>query len=312
MVSDNDTRIYLMGTVHLTSGIANWQSTEFAEIWNEVDTVYLETDVATGNPQARMQALVPTYGLNPAGKTLASYFSEDEVRTLDEILTPINLSIAAMAPLRPWLANLQAGVSSLVSAGIDPAASIDRTIASMALEAEKKLRSFETLEEQIQLIAGANDQDVARYMLRTADQQWTHAAQYIEDLSMAWVQGDDQRIAEIVARDFDGYPDAAARLLYNRNDRWASELLSVLENESGVFFVAVGAGHLVGERSLQDYLESIGVEVRKGIGNERRFDIKKSVHHNCRCNNRRYRFSCSCIGWLGCAASGLCRPASIC
>jgi uncharacterized protein YbaP (TraB family) len=101
MVSDNDTRIYLMGTVHLTSGIANWQSTEFAEIWNEVDTVYLETDVATGNPQARMQALVPTYGLNPAGKTLASYFSEDEVRTLDEILTPINLSIAAMAPLRP-------------------------------------------------------------------------------------------------------------------------------------------------------------------------------------------------------------------
>jgi uncharacterized protein YbaP (TraB family) len=133
----------------------------------------------------------------------------------------------------------------------------------MALEAEKKLRSFETLEEQIQLIAGAIDQDVARYMLRTADQQWTHAAQYIEDLSMAWVQGDDQRIAEIVARDFDGYPDAAARLLYNRNDRWASELLSVLENESGVFFVAVGAGHLVGERSLQDYLESIGVEVRK-------------------------------------------------
>ncbi|MEM9057198.1 MAG: TraB/GumN family protein, partial [Pseudomonadota bacterium] len=261
VVAGADTTIYLMGTAHITSGIGDWQSAAFRDAWAAADAVYVETDVASGNPQQRMQALIPRYGLNTGGATLASFFSEDEVATLDRILAPLNLSIARLAPLRPWLANLQAGLTSMSAAGIDLTQSVDRTIAGMALADDKELRSFETLEAQIELIAAADDKAVARYLLRTADQQWTNAAQYIETLSTAWFTGDDEGIAAIMARDFDGYPDAAERLLYSRNDRWASELTGVMQEERGVFFVAVGVGHLVGDRSLQEQLEQRGFTV---------------------------------------------------
>ena len=55
-------------------------------------------------------------------------------------------------------------------------------------------------------------------------------------------------------------PAIAERLLYQRNRDWAKWVVKRLD-QPGTVFVAVGAGHLAGERSVQDYLAQAGTKV---------------------------------------------------
>ena len=59
---------------------------------------------------------------------------------------------------------------------------------------------------------------------------------------------DDQRLAEA--------------LLYNRNEKWAGWVDDRMDRP-GTVFIAVGAGHLAGERSVQDFLGERGFTVTR-------------------------------------------------
>jgi uncharacterized protein YbaP (TraB family) len=58
------------------------------------------------------------------------------------------------------------------------------------------------------------------------------------------------------------YPDVYKLLLVDRNRDWASQLKTKLAG-SGVSFVAVGAGHLVGPDSVQAQLAKLGVKAER-------------------------------------------------
>ena len=49
-------------------------------------------------------------------------------------------------------------------------------------------------------------------------------------------------------------------MLVRRNTNWADQIQTELEG-SGTVFIAVGAGHLAGDDSVQNILERRGVEV---------------------------------------------------
>ena len=47
-------------------------------------------------------------------------------------------------------------------------------------------------------------------------------------------------------------------LLRTRNANWARQITELMETESGTFFIAVGAAHLIGPESVQSILRSQG------------------------------------------------------
>jgi len=57
-------------------------------------------------------------------------------------------------------------------------------------------------------------------------------------------------------------PEVNRSLLTDRNRQWAGQIRTLLEGE-GTIFIAVGAAHLMGEGSVQDYLEAGGVAVEE-------------------------------------------------
>ena len=66
---------------------------------------------------------------------------------------------------------------------------------------------------------------------------------------------------------FDGLADAdkaavAEALLYSRNANWA-EWIDTRLDKPGSVFIAVGAGHLAGAKSVQDYLAQKGITVTR-------------------------------------------------
>ncbi len=84
----------------------------------------------------------------------------------------------------------------------------------------------------------------------------------MDDIVIAWYNGDVDRMAS--------YADAYARLdptfsntiLTERNASWAKQIADRLK-EPGVSFVAVGALHLAGAQSVLADLEKLGYHARR-------------------------------------------------
>ena len=83
----------------------------------------------------------------------------------------------------------------------------------------------------------------------------------MDEMVAEWLEGDADGLAEIMNRGLTD-PVVAAALLYQRNERWA-EWIDERMDEPGAVFIAVGAGHLAGEQSVQDYLRSRDIEVTR-------------------------------------------------
>ena len=74
-----------------------------------------------------------------------------------------------------------------------------------------------------------------------------------------WSVGDVAAVAELVNEPLEEEPVLADRLLHRRNANWAKWIDQRLD-KPGVVFMAVGAGHLGGSKSVQDALKAEGIE----------------------------------------------------
>ncbi|MBN9001550.1 MAG: TraB/GumN family protein [Rhizobiales bacterium] len=77
-----------------------------------------------------------------------------------------------------------------------------------------------------------------------------------------WGAGDPAALAETMNEGLAETPDVAKTLLWDRNARWAEHIEARMA-QPGTVFVAVGAGHLAGAKSVQDYLKERGLKVTR-------------------------------------------------
>ena len=92
----------------------------------------------------------------------------------------------------------------------------------------------------------------------------------------AWRAGDEAGLEQRLEDDFDGYPELAEELVYERNDRWAEQVAEMLEGDDDVL-VVVGAEHLVGDRGLPALLEKRGFKVAEELTGTRHVAFRGSV-----------------------------------
>ena len=70
------------------------------------------------------------------------------------------------------------------------------------------------------------------------------------------------QLAAMIKESAESDPVLADRLFYNRNANWAGWIDERLD-APGTVFMAVGAGHLAGEKSVQDYLAQRNITVTR-------------------------------------------------
>ncbi|WP_051882083.1 TraB/GumN family protein [Parvularcula oceani] len=261
-VGDEDTTVYLIGTVHLLNDGVDWKTDEFETAFAEADAVYLEADVLSPEVQAQMQQLIPELAMNPQGTTLSSYFTEEEQAEINEAIAPLGIQLAQLDPYRPWFAGVNLGVAGIMKAGGNPQAGLETIIAADAAEAGKEMRYFETAEEQLRLLASADDEKQADYIVADID-EFENIEGYFSELIGAWYDGDPEQVGEILNESFEAFPEFADLILYRRNENWADQLETLIEGEEGTYLVAVGAGHLADDNTVQDYLEERGYSAER-------------------------------------------------
>ena len=261
-VRDEDTIVYLMGTVHVMRGGVEWRTNNIRLILEQTDAIYLEADVFSRDAQRAMGLLVGRTAENEGDTKLSSFFDEYQKKHMDEILAGFDLKISELDSYRPWFATMQIGLAAVYSAGGDPGSGAEVVLVQDALENNRELRFLETATEQIALLASGNDKQDAAYMYDMIDTLVDTKA-YYSDLVGAWFQGDVERIDFLVNDALKDYPDLRTRLLVERNYNWGHQIDRLLTDEYGIYLIAVGAGHLSGDESVQAVLEGRGYEVTR-------------------------------------------------
>ena len=260
-VRDADSTMYLFGTVHVRPRGSDWGNDrvraaldESSEIWTEL-MMNAETDAQT-------QTLAMRLGRAEPGHPLSSWLTPEENAALNAVTTRLGLPQGALEGTKPWMAALTLTVLPLVQAGYDADSGVDRSVDAYGDAAGKTMRALETPEQQLTFFATLSP-EMQREMLQEAITESESIATMIGEMSSAWERGDDRALEHAVIDDTrTEYPELYQMLFVDRNNAWMTELTREMEG-SGVDFIAVGAGHIIGRDGLVAQFRARGYRVER-------------------------------------------------
>jgi uncharacterized protein YbaP (TraB family) len=170
-------------------------------------------------------------------------------------------TVQAMRGMKPFGAAMMLQFKDL-----PPTPSMDVTFATKARDAKKQLAFLEPAAHQIKLLEKWIDTRVLKHMIDDYDAN----KRMLEDALVAYMVGDDAALAAMaVPRDTlkeAGFSDAevdqmTSELIYERNAAWLGQLEGLLA--AGDAFVAVGAAHLIGPKSVVELLGANGYKISR-------------------------------------------------
>lgn len=255
VVKDEDTTIYLFGTVHVLKPGLGWFDGAVRDAFDKSDELVLEL-VLPEDDAVAAQTMIPL-ALDKSGNTIPSRLNADDLAAYRAAVTGLGLPAQAFDNFKPWFVAVSLYTLPLAKLGYDANQGVEKQITGFAKTAKKPISGLETLEEQLGFFDTlAEDAQVAylNSVVRNLDQ----AGPMLDRLVDEWAKGDPDALAALMNESMESTPELAKALLYDRNERWATQLKARMD-QPGTVFVAVGAGHLAGEKNVQDYLAAHGL-----------------------------------------------------
>lgn len=259
--SDDDTTVYLLGTVHLLRPEITWKSEPIARAISEADLVVFEADTSSSGAQRQLIGFYAEHGIFPDGTRLSQLLSGEEKEDLSGAVNRIGWPMGAVEPMQPWRAAIDLSIKAMLDEGFDPQAGVEHVIEAEARANGARFRFLETVEDQLGGLAGLSTCHQLDFLMATVD-SLDDTAGSLDRLVEEWVDGDVRGIGALMANPAALGSDEIFRvMLTERNQRWVPQIVSLLD-EPGTVLVAVGAGHLAGDDSVIRMLRDIGFEVR--------------------------------------------------
>ncbi|GHA95065.1 hypothetical protein GCM10009069_17580 [Algimonas arctica] len=260
-VRDEDSTLYLFGTVHLLPTGLNWQRDDMRDVFAQSGTVFFETD-HTGAAGLRAQALATQIGLRRDGRRLTETLDNYQSKLLEAVANNGQLDLAALDSMQPWLASEFLTLSAANAAGLSADISPDEALKSRAARAGKNVIYFETPEDQVRQIAELPEA-VQLELLTETMERFDEMDDMLAAIARDWAIGDVEALEAALVAPLEGAPDGYVKaVLLDRNDVWADRLERFMQG-SGTGFVAIGTAHFLGEGSLIDALEARDYDVAR-------------------------------------------------
>ena len=226
-IRDADTVIYLFGTFHSLDARTAWFDDRLRAAFDRSGELVLETIVPTDPEQIRA-----------AGKNV-----------VEEPASP-----GGQRRIKPFIAQTQAAVDHGRAQGMSVNHGADAVLRRVAEGVGKPVAGLETFEEQL----GALARIPAAPPPASAVAAPAVAPVTLDTLLSAWKAGDMSAFSTMLSGFEAKSPVAYRMLIADRNARWGEWIVDRLDRP-GTVFVAVGAGHLAGKDSVQQWLATKGI-----------------------------------------------------
>lgn len=259
VVRDADTTVYLFGTVHLLRPGLSWFDEAVADAFAASDELVTEIDEASSR---QVPALLARTGRAEDGVVLTARLSEENRATYVRAMQSVGLPAERFEAMEPWVPGMLLSVLPLVRSGYDPNMGVEATLRRAAQAGGKRVSALETAEMQIGFFDALPPPAQLRFLTTAAAGALLGTAP-LDELVTLWAAGDADGLGDGLNRQMADYPDLQAPLLTNRNRNWANWVSERIAGTGGTYFVAVGAGHLAGEGSVQQFLRNHGLTAER-------------------------------------------------
>ena len=258
-LADEDTTIYLFGTIHALPKGVEWRTPALEQAIAASDTLVME--IVGANDPATIGPVMMRLGQSPGLPPLVERVPADKRPALEKAMGASGLPAEAFNSLETWLAALLIVGSAFKELGIEAGEGAEQGLEASYKAAGKKLDALETPEQQLGFFDQLSE-EAQRLVLISALDDPASAKMQFEAMMNAWASGD----VDAIARTFDDEtalsPELREVLMKRRNANWADWLDKRLD-QPGTIMVAVGAGHLAGEDSVQNMLAAKGMKVER-------------------------------------------------
>ena len=251
-LSDHDTTIYLLGTIHLLPPGIDWLNGPLAYALDHSDTLMTELpDLPPGD----VAAALLKHGTLPAGKSLRQMMSEKQRTQLEATLTSLGLPLTIFDRKKPWVAAATLPILQLQKAGYNLESGVEHALTKRVTPLGKARGGLETADFQFGQFDVLTDAQQLEYLGAVLD-ALPQINGEITTMVGNWSRGDAAALAAQLNADSDS-PVLAEALIFSRNRNWAAWIETRMKTP-GTVFLAVGAGHLGGQGSVQEVLAKHG------------------------------------------------------
>ncbi len=259
VVKDADTTIYLFGTVHVLKPGLSWFDEAVKTAFDKSDELMLE--IVMPEDQAEMAKVMMPLAIDQTGKTLSSRLDADQLKAYQAAMASVGLPPAQFDIFEPWFPAITLSVLPLTKLGYDPEQGAEKLLTAHAKKAGKPVAGLETLSQQLGFFDALPETQQVTF-LNAVVKDLDKLGPQLDKMVVLWAKGDPDGLAVTMNESMAATPELAKTLLWDRNARWADQLKARMD-KPGTVFVAVGAGHLAGEKSVQDYLKAQGLTVKR-------------------------------------------------
>jgi uncharacterized protein YbaP (TraB family) len=247
--------VYLLGTIH--AGTADFYPLPsiIEDSFKEADTLIEEVDISEPAEAARVQRGLIENGAYANGDTITNHLSEVTRSHLAAYVKKGGLSEADIAHMRPWLVSMLVAQLEIERMGVNPSYGLDRHFLEEARQSHKPIGALEDAGSQFRLLSSLSEEFQDGFLLSSLvdTEKWVDR---FDLMTRAWQSGDAAAMQDVIigtVRDYPQLEPLMTKLFDDRNTAMTAKIERLLQTPK-TYFVAVGAGHLVGDNGIPSQL----------------------------------------------------------
>lgn len=252
-VSDKDTTIYLFGTVHALPKGTEWYRPHVKAAFESSGELVTEVSKQDLDSVGGLMADVIYL---PKGQNLRDLLPAPDRQAFEMALVSLGIPVETFDRYKPWAAAFYLSLLPVQAAGFESDQGVDVNLTQMA-GPNVKHEALETAAFQIGLFNDMPQNKQVAYLSEVV-RSIPEIAPQIKEIAAAWSTGDIDELSKVYLAD-DTDPLLHQSVITQRNKTWAVWIRQRLK-QPGTVFVAVGAGHLAGDDSVQAQLRKHGIK----------------------------------------------------
>lgn len=256
---------YLFGTIHMLCKDDAYLGENMVKAIKNADAVYLELDM--DNLYDMLSVMNKMNMRNDT--TLSDLLTDEEYQKVKKLFTEKNsiLPFSMIEKYKPMLASALLMESTMVC---DEQVAMEQLVMEEAKKQGKSIEGMETTAYQMSIFDSIPYKIQAQELVKMVSEEGKEAdgEKELKGMMNAYKDQDLNKLGEMISKSDAGMMQYEDILLNNRNYNWVEKLKKLMPERSLV--VAVGAGHLPGEKGVINLLRKAGFSVEPVLNKTRK------------------------------------------
>lgn len=267
VVEDEDTLIYLLGSIHLGTPDLYPFDKKLVTAFDESDALLVEANIL----DTEALEYYSEKAMYTDGSTLKDAVAPETYAKLEQVAKLYDLPMDQLTVQKPWM--LSSALSMLAmddSFGMTPQEmaihGIDVYFLLNAQLQQKPVIELEGTRAQVDMFEGlspeAQEQSLVAVLDSIIHPAEKNQSEVLQEWFTSWKQGNVEEFAKSFQA-MEGTSSEFNEMLFGlRDEKMAKKIMNVLEEKEGKYFVVVGSGHFLIDKNIRYHLEKNGYKVK--------------------------------------------------